>query len=143
MTSSDSFSTNVLSGWSPLTTRLLQEGGSVAWNAIDGILWPDGSDRLDSELDAADLWNKLVPARTQGDAQRDELVELLRQGKDKDSDSAVSSVVYNVRGDSSLLMSREYIAESNGLFGTTSLLASTAIVRNGNDDYQTCPLYSV
>ncbi len=77
MTSSDSFSMNVLSGWSPLTTRLLQEGGSVAWNAIDGILWPDGIDRLDSELDAADLWNNLVPARTQGDAQRDELVELL------------------------------------------------------------------
>lgn len=96
--SSSSIDNLLLSGWSPVTTRLLQEGGADAWNYVDGILREDSA-KLYSELEGANLWNKLKPARTQGDAKMDKMLGLLQ--------GATDSSLYS-RGDLSLFLSREY-----------------------------------
>ena len=58
--------------WAPITTRLLQQGGSSAWNYMDGAMQCDNDcfpQDLNTELETAGLLSKLQPAKTVDDKQ--------------------------------------------------------------------------
>ena len=103
-TATNSNPSMMLRGWSPLTTRLLQEGGPSAWNVMDGVLSEDGCNCLIQELHDAKLFDKLLPARTKGDAAMDAFLEALSSS----SSSFSSPTSLYTRGDKSLFLSREY-----------------------------------
>lgn len=88
-----------LIGWTPLTCRLLKEGGSTAWNVIDGALGEEVCEGIQKELIESNALDKLLPARTKGEAQAAPLLTLFTL---QDDPSAM------VRGDKSLYISREY-----------------------------------
>lgn len=119
-------------GWSPLTTRLLTEGGPFAWNVIDSPLENDVPDlalKLNAELTATGLLSQLQRARTTGDVQFEELLTVLRQNSltqnllpdslgllppSLKSDSVAISAKSN-RGDLNLFIDRE--TRQNPAFG--------------------------
>lgn len=107
--------THILPSWTPITTRLMTEGGSSAWNILDQAMegtHPDFCNKLIEELHQAKLFDKLLPARTQGDARTQDLLSLLQQT------NLVSPHVQQelkqqqqyppMRGDKSLFLSRDY-----------------------------------
>jgi [Skp1-protein]-hydroxyproline N-acetylglucosaminyltransferase len=93
----------------------MTEGGSSAWNILDQAMegtHPNFCNKLLEELHQAKLFDKLLPARTQGDARTQDLLSLLQQT------NLVSPNVQQelnqeqkhppVRGDKSLFLSRDY-----------------------------------
>ncbi len=88
-----------LNGWTPLTSRLLQEGGSSAWNVIDGAMGQDVCTGIQNELAQSKVLDKLMPARTIGEAQAWQLLSLIMV----QNDPAVM-----IRGDKNLYISREF-----------------------------------
>ena len=107
-----------ISSWRSITTRLLDHGGSSGWNVIDQFMEsatenPNFCDQLYGELRQAKLWNKLKPARTKGDAQAQNVLELLQgnnfiQFQEQPTEAANEQSPWFVRGDKSLFLSREY-----------------------------------
>jgi hypothetical protein len=77
--------------WPSLTTRLLRDGGSSAWNVLDQVLSDQACDGLQREIDQADdnhnnnnsnsnnsnLLDKLLPARTKGESDTEHLLALI------------------------------------------------------------------
>jgi [Skp1-protein]-hydroxyproline N-acetylglucosaminyltransferase len=97
----------MISSWPTLATRLLQQGGSSAWYVLDSVMETSTGNanfchQLNDELDRADLWSKLLPARTKGDVRAETLLTVL-QGR-------MIPIVPDVpvRGDKSLFLTREY-----------------------------------
>jgi len=96
----------LLTGWTPLTTRLLREGRiGHAWNYWDD---PDESraGRLLTELRESGLLSKLVPARTTTDATVAQLARLLSLTTVEEDEPA--AVPNTTRGDCSLFVDRSY-----------------------------------
>jgi [Skp1-protein]-hydroxyproline N-acetylglucosaminyltransferase len=108
--------TETINSWSSLTTRLLQEGGSSAWNVLDGVLGEELCQGIGKELDQAKLLDKLLPARTKGEANVDAVLTLLqhRQQPQQGQGTGNTAIDINpqqsimIRGDLSLFLSREY-----------------------------------
>lgn len=88
-----------LNNWSSLTSRLLSKGNSSAWNVLDGNFGDSFVDKLLEELKEANLLEKLLPARTKGEADLESLLSLTGIS---DLENAYT------RGDKSLFISREY-----------------------------------
>ena len=93
--------TSILKGWTALTTRLLVEGGPSAWNVIDEAVGEDVCSGIEKELEQSQLLDKLLPARTAGEADAEKLMTLLMM-MPEDSPPTM------IRGDKSLYLSREY-----------------------------------
>jgi [Skp1-protein]-hydroxyproline N-acetylglucosaminyltransferase len=94
-TTPSTLSAALLRGWSSLTTRLLAANvnhKSFAWSVLDGCFGDHFVDELNDELKAANIFDKLLQARTKGES------------------SVLGSVlsIAPVRGDKSIFLSREY-----------------------------------
>ena len=107
--------TPILPSWAPITTRLMTEGGSSAWNILDQVMegaHPDFCHKLLEELHQAKLFDKLLPARTQGDARTQDLLSFFQQtnlvSPNIQQELNQQQQYPPVRGDKSLFLSRDY-----------------------------------
>lgn len=113
--------------WAPVTTRLLECGGSMAWNVMDHVIPTpvDFVEQLRLELNQHVL-RRLQPARTQGQVQAQKIISLLARFTNGSTitaqqdglvqvidEASVGAPINQVRGDQSIFISREERCQSN------------------------------
>ena len=140
-----------LQGWSPLTTRLLCEGGSNAWNVIDNVMPMNFADNqkiirndfctvLNEELETSGILNEMTPAKTYDTVQRERVLEILQRHNFLSNDTqqlllASNDSTTSARGDTSVFVGREWQNKLKHL----SLLVqtiTTTIVRHLHHELQ-------